>query len=651
MKRPTRPLGGRVKFPPPTEAAAASQLKCVLYARVSSKEQAEGFSISAQMQLLRGYAKSHQFAIVSEFTEAETAKRAGRTAFREMLSFLSKHPEVKGVLVEKTDRLYRNFHDYVLLNFEEMGLEIHLVKENEILSKGSRSHQKFIHGIKVLMAKNYVDNLSEEVVKGLDEKAKQGLWPSYAPIGYRNVASNHAIEPDHAEATVVRRAFELVATGQYTLQRLRQELFADGLRSRRARKMLGKEALRRILTNPIYAGSFIWNGVTYQGKHEPLISIELFERVQDVLGLKSKPRKTKHSFAFTGMIKCGNCGCAITAEYKKGGKYIYYRCSAQCDGVVYLPEAVLARQMGEALRRIELTSEIVNWTREGLLESRTEQVVYHEAALARLQTRKAKLASYLDQAYVDRVEGRLSTETWMQRSAEWEAEREEVNRQLAVHERAQANYLAAGVKLIELAQVAYTLYVSRNPRQQRRLLDFVLSNCVLVGRSVRYDFRLPFSLMADVTEFQVWRGGRDLNDSGPIISQAIESIEVSDCDALTAIEEPVGEGRKASSDGVRSNACYSPPAGVAAGPENAPSTVGDGVGLVVTGAAAGRATDEKGSLASGTTSGPDCERSTRPDPIAECIASSLTGWIETSDRVALQERLNEVLRKLRGTEE
>ncbi len=515
MKKPSRPLGGRRIKSSPELPVPVGALLCVLYARVSSKEQAEGFSIPAQTQLLRSYAQAKGFTIVQEFAEAETAKRAGRTAFREMLAFLSKHPEVKGVLVEKTDRLYRNFHDYVLLNFEEMGLEIHLVKENEVLSKGSRSHQKFIHGIKVLMAKNYVDNLSEEVVKGLDEKAKQGLWPSYAPIGYRNVASDRTIELDLVEAPVVRRAFELMATGQYTLQNLREALFVDGLRSRRARKMLGKEALRRILTNPIYAGSFIWNGVTYQGKHLPLISTQLFDRVQDVLGLKSKPRKTKHSFAFTGMIKCGHCGSAITAEYKKGGRYIYYRCSAQCDNVVYLPEAKLAMQMGEALRRIELTSEIVTWTREGLLESRSEQAEYHEAALARLQARKTKLASYLDQAYVDRVEGRLSSETWLQRSTEWEAERAEVNRQLETHEKAQANYLAAGVKLIELAQVAHTLYVSRNPRQQRRLLDFVLSNCRLVDGTVRYDFRKPFSLMADVTDFQVWRGGRDLNPRPP----------------------------------------------------------------------------------------------------------------------------------------
>jgi len=136
-------------------------MKAVLYARVSSKEQEkEGFSIPAQQKLLREYARKNGFAVVQEFTDVETAKAAGRTSFGKMVQFLKVNSEVRVILVEKTDRLYRNFKDYVLL--EDLDVETHLVKENEVISKDSRSHSKFIHGIKVLMAKNFIDNLSEE---------------------------------------------------------------------------------------------------------------------------------------------------------------------------------------------------------------------------------------------------------------------------------------------------------------------------------------------------------------------------------------------------------------------------------------------------------------------------------------------------------
>ncbi len=93
--------------------------------------------------------------------DVETAKRAGRTGFTEMVALLRKNAKVRVLIVEKTDRLYRNFKDYVTLD-EIDCLEIHFVKEGTIISRDSRSSEKFIHGIKVLMAKNCIDNLSEE---------------------------------------------------------------------------------------------------------------------------------------------------------------------------------------------------------------------------------------------------------------------------------------------------------------------------------------------------------------------------------------------------------------------------------------------------------------------------------------------------------
>ena len=157
--------------------------RAVLYARVSSKEQEkEGFSIPAQEKLLEGYAHENGFRLEARYVDVETAKRAGRPGFAEMVALLRKNPKCRVLIVEKTDRLYRNFKDYVTLD-EIEGLEIHLVKEGTVISQDSRSSEKFIHGIKVLMAKNYIDNLSEETRKGMTEKASQGIWPSFAPLG------------------------------------------------------------------------------------------------------------------------------------------------------------------------------------------------------------------------------------------------------------------------------------------------------------------------------------------------------------------------------------------------------------------------------------------------------------------------------------
>lgn len=181
--------------------------EAVVYARVSSKEQEkEGFSIPAQLRLLHDYASQNRMSVAKEFVDVETAKQSGRTGFTEMLAFLKENAAIKTILVEKTDRLYRNIKDWVWL--DELDLEIHLVKEGQVLSDKSRSGDKFMNGIKVLMAKNYIDNLSEETRKGMTEKAEQGIWPSNAPLGYLNVTGKNGkktIAPDQETAPLVEK--------------------------------------------------------------------------------------------------------------------------------------------------------------------------------------------------------------------------------------------------------------------------------------------------------------------------------------------------------------------------------------------------------------------------------------------------------------
>ena len=115
------------------------------------------------------------------------------------------------MLVEKTDRLYRNLKDWVTV--DELEVEIHFPKEGVVLSRESRSSEKFMHGIKVLMAKNYIDNLSEEARKGMQEKAEQGIWPTKTPLGYRNVTGpdgKKIIAADPDVAPIISQAVRMV---------------------------------------------------------------------------------------------------------------------------------------------------------------------------------------------------------------------------------------------------------------------------------------------------------------------------------------------------------------------------------------------------------------------------------------------------------
>ena len=160
----------------------------VAYARVSSKKQEDtGFSIPAQIELFKQYEDKAGIKIAKIFVENKTGGKVGRKVYNEMLAYI-KQKNIKDVLVEKTDRIYRNFKDYVVLDdlTQNFDLVIHLVKERVLLSKNSTSHEKLVHGFKVLLAKNYLDNLREEVMKGREEKIREGGYPHKAPVGYYN---------------------------------------------------------------------------------------------------------------------------------------------------------------------------------------------------------------------------------------------------------------------------------------------------------------------------------------------------------------------------------------------------------------------------------------------------------------------------------
>ncbi len=208
------------------------------------------------------------------------------------------------LLVEKTDRLYRNLKDWVLL--DELNIEIHLVKEGVVLSQDSKSSEKFFHGIKVLMAKNYIDNLSEEARKGQQEKAEQGIWPTKAPLGYLNVQGadgKRIIAPDPAAASIITKMFEWYAPGVLSLEEIADKAHAAGLLYRRTSATVPVSAVHTILHNRIYTGEFVWKGRIYKGRHTPLISVDLFERVQDALESRQrkKLRRVKNLLSLHGL--------------------------------------------------------------------------------------------------------------------------------------------------------------------------------------------------------------------------------------------------------------------------------------------------------------------------------------------------------------
>jgi len=386
--------------------------EAVIYARVSSKEQErEGFSMPAQLNLLRSYTLPNGLAIAQEFEDVETAKQAGRSGFGEMISFLKKNNTCRVLVVEKTDRLYRNFRDLVII--DDLGLEIHFVKENVVLSPDSRSSEKFMHGIKVLVAKNYIDNLSEETRKGMLEKARQGIWPSYAPLGFLNVLGadgKRTIVPDPNLAPIIKRLYEQYATGKHSLKDMLRIARAAGFTYRKSGGSLPLSTIHKILRNRIYSGDFDFDGVTYHGTYEPIVSRELWEQVQMILdGRRLKKTHTvrvKDQFAFRGLIRCGHCGCALVGEIKKG-RYVYYHCTGykgKCPEP-YTREEVLEEKFTELLKGISFSEDVLAWVIQALRASHRDEKKFHDEAITRFRREHKRIQDRIDAMYMDKLDG------------------------------------------------------------------------------------------------------------------------------------------------------------------------------------------------------------------------------------------------------
>jgi site-specific DNA recombinase len=479
-----------------------------------------GFSIPAQLKLLKEYAAANGFAVTQEYVDVETAKQTGRAAFGEMVAYLQAHPSVRVMLVEKTDRLYRNLKDWVTV--DELDVEMHFPKEGVVLSRESRSSEKFMHGIKVLMAKNYIDNLSEEARKGMQEKAEQGIWPTKCPLGYRNVTGpdgKKIIATDPAIAPLIAKLFEWDARGDISLKEAARKAHAAGLTYPRSGGKVPVSTIHTILRNRLYTGWFEWNGKLIQGKHEVLVPVELWERVQAVIDgrFSNNSRRGRRDFAFSGLISCKQCGCAVVGEIKKQ-RYVYYHCTGyadKCQGNPatcrrkYVREEALEAQFTELLGRLTFDDEALEWVRDALHASHADARFEQEEAIRRHQTEYKRLQERINAMYVDKLDGVVDTAFFEKMSTQWRDEQNRCLREIERHQSADRSYMEEGVQLLELAQNAQKLFERQKPREKRRLLSVVLSNCIWEDGEVVANFRQPFDLLADTAVSAARAGAGD----------------------------------------------------------------------------------------------------------------------------------------------
>jgi site-specific DNA recombinase len=481
-----------------------------LFVRVSSKEQEEeGYSLASQEGEGEEYARKRGMTLDRKWAVAESAKDACRKAFKEFVHYVKTHPQVKILLFEKPDRMTRNFADLVTMYdlVENYDKEIHFYRTGLKINKNSRSNDQTALDMDVVYARRMVNNLREEVMKGMRKKHQEGGCLYGVRTGYRNNRETAEAEIDSVQGPLVRRLWHLAATGRHTLKDLTKQAADLGIVSRRTGKPLSPSAVHGILQSPFYYGLSRWGGEEVMGKHEPLISKSLYDRVQGVMRHERRPKRL--NFPFKGLPVCGDCGSGITAEqhtkHQKNGnthRYVYYRCTGWKNGGKicknsYLSEDELSEQLGEPLKTLVINPTALAKIQKALREATRSERELSESRLTALRAEETRLKKRLEEAYEDKLDGVLPAEEYRDRAAAWRDRLSTVRNEIAALQTNPELFLDEASKILDLGQRAHSLYTrQKDGYERRKLIDLVVSKVVILGRKALLNLREPFNTLS-----------------------------------------------------------------------------------------------------------------------------------------------------------
>ncbi|NMB91230.1 recombinase family protein [candidate division WWE3 bacterium] len=479
--------------------------KALIFCRVSSREQEEsGYSLPAQKKLLEEYTLKLGFNVVKVFSISESASGSKqRKVFNEMLDYAEKH-RIEALVVEKTDRLSRNIKDAVAVNEwvnEDPEHQVHFVKESFVLSKDSKSNEKFIWNIKVSVAQYYIDNLSEEVKKGQKEKLSQGWLPTRPPLGYRSVGEEgrRMHVPDEIMRPIIIEMFRTYAGGVCSLSILTDTLNAKiwpltGMK-------LSISMVHRYLTNPFYIGLNTWNGQVKPGNQETFIDKNTFDKVQEILAGKVAPKVSKHSFTFKGLVKCAGCGGTITWETHKGIVYGHCNHYRECKQNKTVKDFELIEKLVPAFKALKVKDmDLLNWIRKALKESYGIESSDYSRVLSELNKREELIKSRLVSLYNDKLDGKITEAFHDERYAEYMSERSAIESQRTKLNNKDRNFYDKTSVLYEVAQKADEAFLMKKPDKKRELLQLVIRDMRLNNGEIAYNYTKNYQYLYEAVQ-------------------------------------------------------------------------------------------------------------------------------------------------------
>lgn len=541
-------------------------------------------SIESQVTEMKRLAERLNLQVVGVLMESQSAKSPGRPVFNEMLKTIERG-KVDGIICWKLDRLARNPIDGGQIIWL---LQKGVIKHIQAFDRGYYPEDNvLLMSVEFGMANQFILDLSKNVKRGLRTKVEKGWLPTTAPLGYLNDKTKERgkreIIKDPERFDLVKKMWELMISGRYTPPKILKIATDEwGLRSRNG-GFVSRSATYQLFTNSFYGGWFEYpkgSGNWYKGSHEPMITQDGYDKAQILLGRKGKPRIKRHEFAFTGLIRCGECGAMVTAEEKnqiicskckckfssnnrqecpkcntpiEGMEnptvlhYIYYHCTKRKDSNC-TQKSVEARdmenQIEQYLSKIHILEDFKDWAVKYLRDENDKEICSRETIVRSQRKAYDDCLKKLDNLFQLKISpmnadgSLLSDEDYAKRKAELIGEKIRTQELLGDVDKRVERWLEVGEQTFDFACYAKDWFANGTAQDKATILQSLGSNLILKGRKLVVELKKPFMAIEHIVagvpqtrgtfepeKFGLDKGKLDaLYSKNPIVLSALDDV-------------------------------------------------------------------------------------------------------------------------------
>ena len=487
-------------------------MKLILIARVSDVDQRK--ALPAQKLRLRQYAIGKD-AKAEYYEFDESAHKDVRREFSKLVDHIKSQKEPVAVCFDKIDRYTRDSSQEEVRTLNTLvksgKIELHFPSDNLFIDKNSPAADLFRLGIGMALAKYYSDSIRDNVKRRFDQLLADKTWIGYAPIGYQNVHRGSitkpikTIEVDEERAPHIVTIFEKRAAG-ISYEAIAELVTEKGMLSKSGR-ILNKSAIEKIVRNPFYYGTMLYMGKLYPHKYPPLISVDLYNKCQDMRS-KRRDQPTKYRslpFTFNNLIKCKECKCTISSFTARNNVYLNCSRAKYKCGNVNTAESLILPEIESLVATIPLEEEhltlIINEVRK---RHGTQQIdLSDKIDLAR--TEYDKITARLKTLTYERLDGvsngkGIGTELFDEMVLELTNRQQELNQHLIRLTDSNMTFLTTASHLIDLAQRSKTLFSTSNNLGRQKLLRFLLSNVYMYDKTLSYTVTQPYKAFIEANK-------------------------------------------------------------------------------------------------------------------------------------------------------